>query len=100
MYLNLQKGKLDMQNLNLDGTHSYVKKASKSAGYQHRKKGKTCNVLIMTDGRGIPIAIGGTQSGNHNDLYQILPQFFGYYKLAKSLRNCGSKQYLECRLRF
>jgi len=85
MYLNLQKGKLDMQNLNLDGTHSYVKKASKSAGYQHRKKGKTCNVLIMTDGRGIPIAIGGIQSGNRNDLYQILPQFSG---MINSLNCC------------
>jgi hypothetical protein len=28
-------------------THSYAKKACESAGYQHRKKGKTSNVLIM-----------------------------------------------------
>ena len=29
----------------------------------------------MTDGRGIPIAIGGIQSGNHNDLYLVVKQF-------------------------
>ena len=37
----------------------------------------------MTDGQGIPV-IGGIQSGNHSDLYQILPHF-GYDKIAKSL---------------
>ena len=86
VYLDLQKDKLDTENLNLDGTHSYVKKASESSGYQYRKKGKTSNVLIMTDGRGIPIAIGGIQSGNHNDLYQIVPQFSD---MIKSLNCCG-----------
>jgi transposase len=75
MYLYLQKDKLDTENLNLDGTHSYAKKSCESVGYQYRKKGKTGNVLIMTDGRGIPIAIGGVQSGSHNDLYQIVPEF-------------------------
>jgi len=39
----------------------------------------------MTDGRGIPIGIGDIQSGNHNDLYQILPQFSN---MIKSLNRC------------
>jgi transposase len=86
VYLALQKEKLDTENLNLDGTHSYVKKACESAAYQYRKKGKTSNVLIMTDGRGIPIAIGEIQSGNHNDLYQIVPQFSS---MITSLNRCG-----------
>ena len=86
LYLYLQKDKLDTENLNLDGTHSYVKKSCESVGYQYRKKGKTSNVLIMTDGRGIPIAIGGIQSGNHNDLYRIVPQFSD---MIKSLNRCG-----------
>jgi transposase len=85
VYLELQKDKLDTENLNLDGTHSYVKKACESVGFQYRKKGKTTNVLIMTDGRGIPIAIGGIQSGNHNDLYRIIPQFSD---MIKSLNRC------------
>jgi transposase len=85
VYLELQKDKLDTENLNLDGTHSYVKKSSESAGYQYRKKGKTSNVLIMTDGKGIPIATGGILSGNHNDLYNAVPQFS---KMIKDLNAC------------
>ncbi len=86
VYLSIQKDKLDTENLNLDGTHSYVKKSCESVGYQYRKKGKTSNVLIMTDGRGIPLAIGGIQSGNHNDLYHIVPEFS---IMIKSLNRCG-----------
>ena len=86
LYLELQKDKLDTENLNLDGTHSYVKKACESIGYQYRKKGKTSNVLIMTDGRGIPISISTVQSGNHNDLYEIVPEFSA---MIKSLNRCG-----------
>jgi transposase len=86
VYLELQKDKLDTENLNLDATHSYVKKSCESAGYQHRKKGKTSNVLIMSDGGGIPIAIGKIQSGNHNDLYCVVPQFSD---MIKSLNGCG-----------
>jgi transposase len=84
--LHLQKDKLDIANLNLDGSHSYVKKACESAGYQHRKKGKTSNVLVMTESQGIPIAIGEILSGNHNDLYRIVPQFSS---MIKSLNRCG-----------
>ena len=86
LYLEFQKEKLDTENLNLDGTHSYVKKSCESVGYQYRKKGKTSNVLIMTDGRGIPIAIGGIQTGNHNDLHKAAVQFSD---MIKSLNNCG-----------
>ena len=84
--LRLEKDKLDTEILNLDGTHSYVKRASESVGYQYRKKGKTSNVLIMTDGNGIPISIGKVQSGNHNDLYEIIPEFTA---MTKSLIRCG-----------
>jgi hypothetical protein len=86
VYLFLQRDKLDTENLKLDGTHSYVKKSCESAGYQYRKKGKTSNVLLMTDGRGIPIGIGDIQSGEHNDLYNIVPQFS---RMIKSLNRCS-----------
>ena len=85
-YLYLQKDKLDTEKLNLDGTHSLVKKSAQSAAYQHRKKGRTSNILIMTDGRGIPIAHGGVLSGNHNDLYAVVPQ---YGKMINHLKDCG-----------
>jgi transposase len=74
-FLILQEGRLDLENLNLDGTHSLAKKSGEAIGYQHRKKGRTSNVLIMTDGRGTPIALGNILSGNHNDLYDLVPQF-------------------------
>jgi len=86
VYLDLQKDKFDTENLNLDGTHSYVKKACASAGYQYRKKSRTRNVLIMSDGRGIPIAIGVIQSGNPNDFYRTVSQFSD---MIKSLNHCG-----------
>lgn len=74
-FLVLQEGRLDFENLNLDGTHSLAKKSGEAIAYQHRKKGRTSNVLILTDGKGIPISIGNIISGNHNDLYDLVPQF-------------------------
>jgi len=85
-YKSLLKDLLDTEKLNLDGTHSLVKKSAQSANYQPRKRGRTSNVLIMTDGKGIPIAIGNILSGNHNDLYQIVPQFS---VMIKELNSCG-----------
>lgn len=78
-----QSVRLDIETLNLDGTHSLAKKAGEATGYQHRKKGKTSNVLILTDGKGIPIALGNMMSGNHNDLYDIVPQFSTMIKELK-----------------
>ena len=77
---------MDTENLNLDGTHSLVKKTAESVSYQLRKKGKTSNVLIMTDGKGITISIGNILEGNHHDSFDILPQFS---KMIKSLNSCG-----------
>lgn len=74
-FLELKKDKLDTEKLNLDGTHTLVKRSAESVNYQHRKKAKTSNSLIMTDGKGIPIAIGAINAGNHNDLYQVVTQF-------------------------
>ncbi|GLB53012.1 hypothetical protein NBRC110019_20520 [Neptunitalea chrysea] len=85
-YLEIQKDKLDTEKLNLDGTHSLVNKSAQSVAYQHRKRGRTSNILIMTDGKGIPIANGGIISGNHNDLFQIVPQ---YAQMIRDLKNCG-----------
>ena len=72
--------------MNLDGTHTLVKKAAESAKYQHCKKGRTSNVLVLTDGRGYPIGIGDIISGNHNDLYDIIGQFS---KIMNQIKKCG-----------
>lgn len=58
--LQMQKERLDTENLNLDGMHSLVKKSAESVGYQPRKKGRTSNILFLTDGNGIPVASGGS----------------------------------------
>jgi len=83
--LKAKSSKLDTKELNLDGTQSLAKKAGEEVGYQGRKKGKTSNVLIMTDGSGIPIAVGDIVAGNHNDLHNIVPQFS---KMTKTLKEC------------
>ena len=75
MHLLIKQDYLDLEKLNLDGTHSLAKTSGDGIGYQHRKKGRTSNVLILTEGRGIPISIGEIVSGNHSDLYAIVPQF-------------------------
>ncbi len=85
-YLFLQKEKLDTEKLNLDGTHSLVKKSAESVTYQYRKRARTSNILIMTDGRGIPIASGKIISGNHNDLHNIVPQ---YAAMIKDINRVG-----------
>ena len=78
--------KLDTSKLNLDGTQSLAKKGGEKVAYQGRKKGKTSNILIMTDGNGLPIGIGDIISGNHNDLHDIVPQFS---KMTKNLKECN-----------
>ncbi len=84
VFVEVQRDYLDTEKLNLDGTHSLVKKSAQSAAYQHRKKGRTSNILVMTDGNGIPIACGDIISGNHNDQYKIVRQ---YATMIKQL-NC------------
>jgi transposase len=85
-FLEVQKDKLDTENLNLDGTQSLAKRSGDAIAYQHRKKGRTSNVLVMTDGRGIPIALGDIVSGNHNDLFDVVPQLS---KMVSAVNACG-----------
>ncbi|MFT4203265.1 MAG: IS5 family transposase [Chitinophagaceae bacterium] len=75
VFLQIQKDRLDTERLNLDGTQGLVKRAAESAGYQWRKRGRTSNLLVLTDGNGIPVACGGVLDGRHNDLYDIVPQY-------------------------
>ena len=94
-YLEIQQDKLDTEKLNLDGTHSLVKKSAQSVAYQYRKKGKTSNVLIITDGKGIPISIGDILQGNHNDLYRIVPQFATMIKELNNKNICVENSILN-----
>jgi hypothetical protein len=76
---------LDLSKLNLDGTHTLAKKGGESVAYQGRKKGKTCNILPITDGNGYLVATTGTIAGNHNDAYQLKLHLQTAFKAMKRL---------------
>ena len=43
--------------------------------YQGRKKARTSNSVHLTNQKGVPLYLGDVYSGNHNDLFDIIPQF-------------------------
>ncbi|MEL7120628.1 MAG: transposase, partial [Bacteroidota bacterium] len=69
--LSLEREKLDMSSVQLDGTHTPAKRGGEAVAYQGRKKSKTTNVLILADKQGLPLAISDPMAGNHNDLFDI-----------------------------
>ena len=68
--LRLNKRFLDMSSVQLDGSHTPVKRGGQSVGYQRHKKTKTTNIIFLTDRRGIPLACSEPVSGNRNDLFE------------------------------
>lgn len=69
--LKRNKHFLDISNANIDGSHTRAIKGGEAVGYQGRKKAKTSNMLSISDSKGLPIALGEVQSGEHNDTYRI-----------------------------
>lgn len=69
------KKSLDMSCVQLDGTHTLAKRGGDSVGYHGRKKGKTTNMLILTDARGTPVSCSEPISGEHNDAYELVKTF-------------------------
>lgn len=69
--LCMEKSKLDMSSVQLDGSHTAAKRGGQAVAYQNRKKSKTTNALFLTDKQGIPLAVSEPIDGNHNDLYNI-----------------------------
>lgn len=62
---------LDMSSIQIDGSHTPVKRGGQSVGYQGRKKSKTSNLLLLTDTQGIPLACSAVISGQHNDAFDL-----------------------------
>jgi len=86
---------IDTCCLNLDGTQSLSKKGGEEVGYQMRKKGRTSNILVMTDSKGRPLEFGDVLSGNHNDQYNVVKQV---KRMFQGLKACGlsfNKSYLN-----
>jgi transposase len=76
---------LNLSELTLDGSHTLAKKGGESVAYQHRKKGKTSNILPIMDANGFIIASTGIMAGNHNDAYQLIPHLRTAFKEMKQL---------------
>ena len=69
--LRINKGSLDLSSIQLDGSHTPVKRGGEAVGYQCRKKSKITNGLFLTDKQGIPLALSAPIEGNHNDLFKL-----------------------------
>jgi hypothetical protein len=76
---------LDLSVLNLDGTQCLAKKGGEKVAYQGRKKGKTSNILPITDRNGYVIASTGILEGNHNDAYELKPHLQTAFRDMKDL---------------
>jgi hypothetical protein len=76
---------LDLSAINLDGTQTLAKKGGESVAYQGRKKGKTSNILPITDANGYIIASTGIIAGNHNDAYELKSHLQMAFKEMKRL---------------
>lgn len=74
---------LDLEQLNLDGSHAIAKKGGESVAYQGRKKAKTCNILPITDGKGYVLTSTGIIAGNHNDAFHLKPHLQAAFKDLK-----------------
>lgn len=69
------KSVLDLSTIQLDGTHTPVKRGGEAVEYQGRKKCKTSNMLILVNNNGIPIALSEPIAGNHNDSFELVANF-------------------------
>lgn len=76
---------LNLSELNLDGSHVFAKKGGESVAYQGRKKGKTTNILPITEGQGFIIASTSLIAGNHNDAYNLKIHLQDAFKFIKRL---------------
>jgi len=62
---------IDLSSMQLDGSHTPVKRGGTQVGYQGRKKAKTSNLLFLTDNAGTPLACSDVIAGHHNDAYEL-----------------------------
>ncbi|OJU26068.1 MAG: hypothetical protein BGN92_03195 [Sphingobacteriales bacterium 41-5] len=73
-----------MASVLLDGSHTSKKRGGEAVGYQGRKSDKTTNSLYLSDNS------GGSQVGEHNDLYEIS-------RLFEDMTNILEPAGIDCR---
>jgi hypothetical protein len=76
---------LDLQPMNLDGSHAIAKKGGESVAYQARKRAKTSHILPITDRHGYIIASTGIVAGNPNDAFNLKTYLQQAFKAMKGL---------------
>ena len=74
-FLKGHKAYPDLSSVDLDASHTPAIRGGAEVGHQGRKKRKTANALYSSEGQGVPLAMSGPVSGNHNDLHDIEVQF-------------------------
>ena len=62
-----------------------LKKGGESVAYQGRKKGKTSNIIPITDANGFIVASTGIIAGKHNDAYNLKPHLQAAFKEMKRM---------------
>jgi hypothetical protein len=69
------KSVLDLSTIQLDGTHTTVKRGGEAVEYQGRRKCRTSNMLILVENNGISIAFSGPIVENQNDSFELVANF-------------------------
>ncbi|WP_460936067.1 IS5 family transposase [Spirosoma humi] len=69
--LTVNKHRLDLSSIQLDGSHTLAKNGGQAVSYQRRKRAKTTNLLFLADNQGLPLACSTPQAGEHNDVFNI-----------------------------
>lgn len=70
----------DLDVINLDGS---PKRGGEKVEYQSRKKGKTTNMLYLSDRNGLPINCSEPESGNHHDSYDLINKLKSIFRINK-----------------
>jgi transposase len=77
--------RLNLSELNLDGSHAMAKKGGDAVAYQARKRAKTSNILPITDAQGYIVASTGIVAGNHHDAFELKAHLQAAFKFLKRL---------------
>lgn len=68
--LKVNKSKLDLSTIQLDGSHTIAKRGGEEVAYQGRKKAKTTNALFLVDNKGQVLGMSPLLAGHHNDAFE------------------------------
>lgn len=82
--LRLNRPRLDLSSVQLDGSHTRTRCGGAAIGYQGRKAARTSNMLFLADNTGQPLACAHPQAGNHHDLFDITAVFAELCELVEA----------------